>query len=57
MYLIDTSVLSEARRRSPIAVRWLGATDAALVHRKILVTRNVADFEDTGAGLYNPWAV
>lgn len=27
----------------------------AIVHDLILVTRNVADFEDTGASLINPW--
>jgi toxin FitB len=29
----------------------------AIVHDLILVTRNVADFEDTGASVVNPWAV
>ena len=27
----------------------------ATVHRKILVTRNVADFEDLGGPMINPW--
>jgi toxin FitB len=27
----------------------------AIVHDLILVTRNVADFEDTGASVINPW--
>ena len=27
----------------------------ALVHQMVLVTRNVADFEDTGAVIVNPW--
>jgi predicted nucleic acid-binding protein len=27
----------------------------ALVHELILVTRNTADFDDTGATLINPW--
>jgi len=27
----------------------------AIVHDLILVTRNVRDFEDTGATLVNPW--
>lgn len=27
----------------------------AIVHDLILVTRNVADFEDTGASVVNPW--
>lgn len=29
----------------------------ALVHRMILVTRNVADFEPTGVPTLNPWSV
>jgi len=29
----------------------------ALVHDLILVTRNVADFEDTGVTILNPWAI
>jgi predicted nucleic acid-binding protein len=29
----------------------------ALVHNLIVVTRNVADFEDTGVTVLNPWAV
>jgi predicted nucleic acid-binding protein len=28
----------------------------AIVHDLILVTRNVAEFEDTGASVVNPWA-
>ena len=131
MYLVDTCVLSEARRRTPAAVAWLSAVDpdhvflstmsigeiakgvalrsrtdpvgslplskwledlrtlyvdrifpiddavtmtwgrmmarrtlpvvdgliaaTARVHRKVLVTRNVADFEDTGIEIVNPW--
>jgi toxin FitB len=27
----------------------------ALVHRMTIVTRNVADFEATGAPIINPW--
>lgn len=27
----------------------------AIVHDLILVTRNIADFEDTGASVVNPW--
>jgi toxin FitB len=132
MYLIDTNVLSEARRGAPEAVRWMRATDpqtiylssltfgeimrgialkqksdpvaaghlaewlrklrhrhekrilpvtdhiavewgriaairprgdvdgliaaTAIVHDLIVVTRNVADFADTGAQIINPWA-
>jgi predicted nucleic acid-binding protein len=29
----------------------------ALVHDLILVTRNVADFDDTGVTILNPWAI
>jgi toxin FitB len=132
MYLLDTCVISEARRRSPEAVAWLrsvnpdavflsvitvgetmkgivmkartdptaaaalqrwldelrlvyasrllpiddavattwgrlmaqrtrGVPDAliaatARVHNKVVVTRNVADFADTGVDVINPWA-
>ncbi len=131
MYLVDTCVLSEARRRTKEAVAWLGAVDpdlvfvsvmsvgeimkgvalrsradpigslplsrwledlrmlyadrilpiddtvamtwgrlmarrtlpvvdgliaaTARVHGKVLVTRNVADFDDTGVEIVNPW--
>ena len=133
MYLVDTNVVSEARRRSSHAVAWLRSVDpasvhlstltlgeimrgialkqrsdpkaagplaewlrkirhdhasrilpvtdqisvewgriaairprgdidgliaaTAIVHDLILVTRNVADFEDTGASAINPWEV
>lgn len=131
MYLVDTNVISEARRGSPQATSWLRAVDpltvylsaltlgeimrgialkarsdpktaghlfewlrklrhdhadrilpvtdeiavewghiaalrprgdidgliaaTAIIHDLILVTRNVADFEDTGASIINPW--
>lgn len=29
----------------------------AMVHELILVTRNVADFEDTGAAIIDPWEI
>jgi toxin FitB len=29
----------------------------ALVHDLVLVTRNVADFEDTGVSVINPWSL
>ena len=29
----------------------------AMVHELILVTRNVADFEDIGAAIINPWEI
>lgn len=42
------------------AIRPRGAIDGliaatAIVHDLILVTRNVKDFQDTGASLVNPW--
>ena len=42
------------------AIRLRGDIDGliaatAIVHDLILITRNVADFEDTGATLINPW--
>jgi predicted nucleic acid-binding protein len=131
MYLVDTNVVSEARRSAPAAVAWLRSVDplnvhlsaltlgeimrgvalkqksdpatagrlaewlrklrhdhsdrilpvtdqiavewgriaairsrgdvdgliaaTAIVHDLIVVTRNVADFEDTGASVINPW--
>lgn len=131
MYLVDTNVISEARRGAPQALAWLRAVDpgsvrlstltlgeimrgialkqksdpraaghlaewlrkirhdhaerilpvtdpisvewgriaairprgdidgliaaTAIVHDLILVTRNVGDFEDTGASVVNPW--
>ena len=36
MYLIDTNVLSEARRGSPQAITWLRSIDAAAVHVSVL---------------------
>ena len=43
-----------AQRRLPVADGLIAAT--ARVHNLALVTRNVADFSDTGLSLVNPWA-
>jgi len=45
--------LSAARPR-PMADALIAAT--ARVHRKIVVTRNIADFSDAGIDVLNPWA-
>jgi toxin FitB len=37
----------------PVVDSLLGAT--ALEHNLLLVTRNVADYEDLGVGVLNPW--
>ena len=42
-----------AQRSRPMADALIAAT--ARVHNKIVVTRNVADFQDTGVQLLNPW--
>jgi predicted nucleic acid-binding protein len=131
MYLVDTNVISEARRGSPVALAWLRSVDpnsvylsmltvgeimrgialkqksdpkaashlaewlrkirhdhadrilpvtdqisvewgriaaerprgdidgliaaTAIVHDLVIVTRNTADFDDTGAAVINPW--
>ncbi|MDQ2084348.1 type II toxin-antitoxin system VapC family toxin [Xanthobacteraceae bacterium Astr-EGSB] len=131
MYLVDTNVISEARRGSPVALAWLRTVDpnsvylstltlgeimrgialkqksdpkaashlaewlrkirhdhadrilpvtdqiavewgrmaaerprgdvdgliaaTATVHDLVIVTRNIADFDDTGAAVVNPW--
>jgi predicted nucleic acid-binding protein len=43
-----------ARRTLPVADGLIAAT--ARVHNLTLVTRNVADFADTGVDVVNPWA-
>jgi len=43
-----------ARRPRPMADALIAAT--ALVHRKVVVTRNVDDFADAGVEVINPWA-
>lgn len=44
-----------AQRTRPIADALVAAT--AQVNNKIIVTRNVADFADTGVTVIDPWAV
>ncbi|WP_018391640.1 type II toxin-antitoxin system VapC family toxin [Ancylobacter sp. FA202] len=39
----------------PISVEWGRIAATAIVHDLILVTRNVKDFDDTGASFVNPW--
>jgi predicted nucleic acid-binding protein len=53
-YLVDTEVLSEARRSFAGADGLIAAT--ARVHNLTLVTRNVVDFGDGGFDVVNPWA-
>ncbi len=43
-----------ARRTFPVPAGLIAAT--ARVHNLTLVTRNVADFADTGVDVVNPWA-
>jgi predicted nucleic acid-binding protein len=43
-----------AQRTRPVADALIAAT--ALTHGLIVVTRNVADFADTGVHITNPWA-
>ena len=48
-FLLDTNVVSELRRPNPH-----GAV-LARIHRRTVVTRNVADFSRFGVGLLNPF--
>jgi toxin FitB len=36
MYLVDTNIISEARRRTPQAVSWLRGVDPAHVHLSVI---------------------
>lgn len=58
IYDIDDQVAAEWGRID--ALRTRGTADGliaatAIVHDRTVVTRNVADFADTGATLTNPW--
>ncbi len=44
-----------AQRTRPVADALIAAT--AYVNNKIIVTRNVADFADTGVQVIDPWAM
>jgi predicted nucleic acid-binding protein len=44
-----------AQRPRPVADAVIAST--AKVHNKVLVTRNVADFEGTGVDVIDPWAL
>ena len=44
-----------AQRSRPMADALIAAT--ARVHNKVVVTRNVADFADTGVDVIDPWEV
>jgi toxin FitB len=44
-----------AERTRPVADALIAAT--AKVHNKVLVTRNVADFDGTGVDVIDPWAL
>jgi predicted nucleic acid-binding protein len=55
---IDEEIAAQWGRIS--AIRTRGDSDGllaatALFHDLILVTRNVADFDDTGVTMFNPW--
>ncbi len=57
---IDAAVADEWGRLMARADRTLPAVDAllaatALSHRLTVVTRNIADFADTGVSVINPW--
>jgi hypothetical protein len=47
MYLRDTNLVSDVQRCLPKLVAWLASVDPA--------SRNVADFDDVGLTIINPW--
>lgn len=56
--LIDIAVAQRSARLhvpDPRPVRDALIAATALVHGMTVVTRNVADFKDTGAEIFNPW--
>jgi predicted nucleic acid-binding protein len=53
--IVDVWGKLSAIRPRPIIDTLLAAT--AIVHKLTLVTRNIADFADTGVALVNPWTV
>jgi len=62
MYLADTYVLSEIRRRSPAALRWARATDSSLVFVSVItlgeIAKGVSKLERTdpvAAGAFLIW--
>lgn len=42
MYLVDTCVLSELRRKSPEATRWARATESSLVYISVITIGEIA---------------
>lgn len=57
-YLLDTNVLSELRKgaRANAGVKdWVASVDEASLFTSVLVSRNVRDFERTGASVFKPF--
>lgn len=42
MFLLDTNIISEARRRTPVAVDWLNATDPAKLYLSVISLGEIA---------------
>jgi predicted nucleic acid-binding protein len=53
LILLDTSVVSELMKEAALADAQIAAL--ALDEQAIVATRNVKDFEPSGAELVNPW--